>query len=112
MKRKMKQITVVGLFACALTVASLGAMHYSVASADTEPTISLIEGASLRLEETNGEETVGFGMRFKTMLPKSWLDAGTEDTLVNPVIHTILLPTDMLTAELTNQELTMPADEF
>ncbi|MBQ8685165.1 MAG: hypothetical protein IJ514_03220 [Clostridia bacterium] len=101
MKRKMKQITVVGLFACALTVASLGAMHFSVASADTEPTISLIEGASLRLEETNGEETVGFGMRFKTMLPKSWLDAGTEDTLVNPVIHTILLPTDMLTAELT-----------
>ena len=103
MKRKMKKIAVVGLFACALTVASFGAMQYSVASADgdMEPTISLIEGASLRLEETNGEETVGFGMRFKTMIPQSWLDADTEDTLVNPVIHTILLPTDMLSGDLT-----------
>lgn len=99
MKKTTKKVIIASIFACALAAVSIGASNVNVVSASTVSTddgthISMVDGAALRLE--NEELGTGFGMRFKTQIDKAWYD-----TLENPQVYTILLPTDMLAAELT-----------
>lgn len=92
MKKTFKKIALAGVFACALTAGAFGAATVTAAAEDVDTTnagFKMVEGASLRLEDaTKGVE---FGMRFKTEVNKAWYD-----TLVNPQVVTLLLPTDML----------------
>lgn len=97
MKKNLRKVTLASIFACALLTGSLGALNVNVASAvATEPEkFTMVDGASLRLENT--DENIPFGMRFKTEVDPAWYDS-----LTNPQVYTVLLPTDMLgEAELT-----------
>ncbi|MBQ7368694.1 MAG: hypothetical protein IJW60_03180, partial [Clostridia bacterium] len=97
MKKNSRKVTLASVFACALLASSLGALNVNVASAvATEPEkFTMVDGASLRLENT--DENIPFGMRFKTEVDPAWYDS-----LTNPQVYTVLLPTDMLgEAELT-----------
>lgn len=99
MKKNLRKVTLASVFACALLAGSLGALNVNVASAAVatdEAKLTMVNGASLRLENT--EANIPFGMRFRTQI----VDTAWYDSLTNPQVYTVLLPTDLLgEAELT-----------
>ena len=102
MKRTVKKATLASVFALALAATAVGTANVNVAFAtgavETSDKIAMVDGAALRLESEEPE--VDFGLRFKTQVNKAWYDELVEAGKT-PQVYTVLLPTDMLTAELT-----------
>ena len=97
MKKSVKRFLLASLLACALAVTSIGFLSFGVASAEVatdETKITMLNAASLRLEQEVDETNIPFGLRFKTQVNKEWYD-----TLQNPHVYTLLLPTDLLVEE-------------